>query len=387
MLRGVDHASHTHKGLAQKINKHALFQVASAIVIVVNVLWMGWAADVEMTRVYTLEEESSMARIVDVTFAILYSLELTIRVVAERCEFVMGADRSWNLFDSVLVLHSIYELISVAITPTSSNDNVSFLRTMRLMKTAKMLRVIRLMRSMRELRLLLHAILGSLRSMLWSIVLIALVLYTFATIFVQSCASAALSEGLDASTMSGIRAFWSSIGHGMISLFMSATGGESWARIAQPLRDTSSFFYLVFILYLLVFHFVLLNIITSVFIEACLDNANKDTLGIIQAEMEQKEHYMAVLEVLFEEMDANKDGIISLDEFTDRMDDPQMQAFVSSLGIQIDDAGYVFRLLSSHGTNKVDLVIFVEGCIKMKGNALSIDLQDLLIRKRFLLSY
>merc|ERR1712039_148068 len=114
--------------------------------------------------------------------------------------------------------------------------------------------------------------------------------------------------------------------------------------------------------------------------ESCLWRANKDTMAIIQAEMEQQKEHVDKLEVLFNAIDTEHDGLVSLAEFRDSMDNPKMRAFVSSLGLHVDDAEYCFKLLSCNGEVGVDVEHLVEACIKMEGLARGIDVQDLLIR-------
>merc|ERR1711970_423080 len=63
------------------------------------------------------------------------------------------------------------------------------------------------------------------------------------------------------------------------------------------------------------------------------------------------------------------------------MNHPRMRAFAASLGIEIADTNHFFALLSDSGKKAVDLETFVTGCIRMKGQALSVDLQDLLIKQ------
>merc|ERR550525_272123 len=95
---------------------------------------------------------------------------------------------------------------------------------------------------------------------------------------------------------------------------------------------------------------------------------------IIQTEMEKKDEYVKKLQVFFTGMDENGDGEISLDEFVQHVDHPEVIAFANALEIDALDAKLFFQVLSDNGKRSIDLETFVVGCIKLKGAAKSMDL-------------
>merc|ERR1712007_50074 len=160
----------------------------------------------------------------------------------------------------------------------------------------------------------------------------------------------------------------------------ASSGGVNWGEVVRPfLRSGDVPTYSVFCFYMVFFMFVIMNTVTSLFVESCLDHANKDTQAVIQAQLERKAQYVNTLRALFSEMDTDGDSFVSLQEFQCCLENPHLLAFVGSLGIEVSDAECCFKLLSGSGLN-VDVDTFVEGCIKMKGDAQSIDMQDALLR-------
>jgi len=255
---------------------------------------------------------------------------------------------------------------------------MSFLRTMRLLKMLKMLRVIRLMRSMFELRLILTSIMGSLKSMFWSLVLLMAVLFMFSMVFVQASANHLhLKRNLEQQEKDEILRYWDGLLKGMITLFACSTGGTDWHEAAVTLMDISVAFFGIFCLYIAFFIFVILNTITALFVEMTIASAMKDYQSKIQNELEKKDEYIENLQVLFSELDDSGDKVVSMEEFNEKMSDARMQAFAASLGIEVADANRFFALLSDGGKKEVDLETFVTGCIRMKGPAMSVDIQDL----------
>jgi len=362
---------------------HSYFDAATSVVIVCNTVYMGWAADQEIR--HSLSKQTSGAQgeagAIEIAFTTFYTLELALKLYAFGSVLVLGRDRMWNIFDMVLVAQCLYEQVVSAIGKVGSGGgNMSFLRALRLLKMAKMLRMIRLVRSMRELRILLYAILGSMQSMIWSLLFLILVLYGFAIIFTQACSQYVSDSGTASDTLHEIEQYWSSLTDAMNTLWQASSGGVNWGEVVRPfLRSGDVLTYSVFCFYMVFFMFVIMNTVTSLFVESCLDHANKDTQAVIQAQLERKAQYVNTLRALFSEMDTDGDSFVSLQEFQCCLENPHLLAFVGSLGIEVSDAECCFKLLSGSGLN-VDVDTFVEGCIKMKGDAQSIDMQDALLR-------
>lgn len=74
-------------------------------------------------------------------------------------------------------------------------------------------------------------------------------------------------------------------------------------------------------------------------------------------------------------------------DFVRHMDDPEMLAFTASLELETVDVKQFFNILSACGKRPVDLETFVVGCIKLRGNAKAIDLQDLLAAQKQVSNY
>jgi voltage-gated sodium channel len=361
-------------GWLTKIVHHWMFEKVIGIIIFTNVVVMGIAADYAITNLQEIDMPGSV--VIEIVFCILYTMELAAKVYVYRSRFWRGPDRGWNIFDSLLVFQNIFEQLAL-LTGASSGSNLTFLRSMRLFKMVKMLRVIRLMRSMFELRIILNSIMGSMKSMFWSIVLLVVVLYMFALIFVQASATHLSTNDVSQEEEANLLKHWGGVTKAMTTLLASTTGGLDWNLASDPLLKIASTFFAIFLLYVVFFNFAILNTITSVFVEAVITTSMKDHQVSIQNELEKKDEYIGKLRLLFEEMDEHEDGHISLDKFIAGMGHPKMWAFAPSLGIEISDAKHFFELLSEHGRKQVDLETFVTGCIRMKGQAQSIDLLDL----------
>lgn len=368
-------------------SKH--FTNVTSLVILANAVTMGVSTDYQTGHL--TDPPPKAIQLLEAAFTCFYVLEVALRAIAQRFDFCKGREWRWNLFDLVIVLCAVVEQIQDLILRSSPSTrgnkfikNVSFLRVMRLMKMVRLLRVIRLLHAFRELRLILNSILGCLKTSLWALILIIAIAYMFSLFFVQMSTNFLLDnmdnpEGLD-DTLAGIDMYWRGIGKSMLSLYMSSTQGHEWASISEPLMVISPIVYCVFLLYIGFFLFVVVNALTSMFVESTLLQAEADEQQVIQSALDQKDHYIHKLQALFDEIDTDGSGEISYEEFRKVCNSPELHGFAASLEIDISDADLFFYTLSNRGQREVDIETFVVACIQMRGPAKSVDLMDLIVK-------
>lgn len=174
-----------------------------------------------------------------------------------------------------------------------------------------------------------------------------------------------------------IHEYWGSVSRSMLSLFEATTGGEDWAVLADPLWAVGSWMYCLFVAYVAFFLFIITNTLTSIFVDSVSMNAQADDNMLIDMELEKKEQYISKLQSFFNEIDLDRDGFISYQEFIANGNRRLFQAFAATLDVEITDVNQCFRFLAGGGENLVDIESFVVGCIKMKGMARSMDLLSL----------
>merc|ERR1712110_97822 len=83
--------------------------------------------------------------------------------------------------------------------------------------------------------------------------------------------------------------------------------------------------------------------------------------------------------------DTTGDGAISLAEFEMHLRDPHMQALLQTFDIENADAWTLFKLLDTDGGGAVDVTEFVDGCIRLKGQAKSIQMAQLMYHHKWIM--
>merc|ERR1712136_361587 len=95
------------------------------------------------------------------------------------------------------------------------------------------------------------------------------------------------------------------------------------------------------------------NIITGIFVKEAMDMAHLDR----------------DLKVLFERIDADGGGTMSLEEFEAHMESDELRVLFSLIGLDVEDAVSFFKVLDVDGSNELQIEDFVTGCMRHKGNS------------------
>merc|ERR1719512_555299 len=85
---------------------------------------------------------------------------------------------------------------------------------------------------------------------------------------------------------------------------------------------------------------------------------------------------------LFAELDDDESGTITQEEFTMFLGDTRVAGYMDALKIDTSDAARLFKLLDSDGSDQILIEEFIEGCMKLQGQAKSMDLHSLIYETR-----
>lgn len=143
-------------------------------------------------------------------------------------------------------------------------------------------------------------------------------------------------------------------------------------------ENVNEWFMLFFILHKLVIGFSVLAVMNGVFMQETFKVAtSNDEIMILTRERAIKLH-TDKMQALFEHLDDNADGSVSLDEFQACIDDPAVRKWLSAMELEVRDVDSVFRLLDTEGTHRISAEDLVVGVSRLKGQARSIDLATLI---------
>jgi len=110
-----------------------------------------------------------------------------------------------------------------------------------------------------------------------------------------------------------------------------------------------------------------------------LQASHKDRELRIKTQLESETHNLKELQKVFLELDFNRSGKLSLEEFENHLSDERAQAYFEAVKLDVSEIGRLFSLLDSDNSGSVDIEEFIEGCERLKGESRSLDIKVLLL--------
>lgn len=376
------------------------FDLFFAIAILTNAIFIGFEVQASIPKfdenspgepgVSTIDDELAvMLSIFGKAYAGLFFVELCIRVLAQRRSFVSmrNPEWRWNLMDSIIVLASLVEIIFEVSSYASGAEEMSLtgmsgLRTLRIIRITRLVKIARLARILRfvmALRTLTQSILHTSKSLIWAVVLLLLIVYTFAILFTQ-----VVNDYMqDTNTTMTLeewelgRRYFSSLPKAMLCLYMSIANGVSWEQVIIPLNAVSVVWDFMFLFYIAFATLAVLNVITGVFCQSAIDSAQSDHEMVIQSIMNNKDAHIEKIRMLFSEIDEDESGVITYQMFEKGIRSQDVKTYFESIDLDVWDAWTFFKLLDMDSGGAVEIEEFLMGCLRLRGNAKAMDIAKL----------
>jgi len=316
----------------------------------------------------------------NIFYAAVFSIEAGMRL------FVQGplgyvwqhSDWAWNWLDMFVVISSwmelIVDLLSKGSTVGGTNTNLRVFRLLRVGRLVRVVRVVRVVKFFRSLRTLVQSLVGTLKALVWSMVLLCMIIYIFAILFTDTVLGylkenpPQYDERLDL--------FFGSLTQSVATLFRSISNGMNWGDGADALAsmDGGLSWVLVLYFYIAFCSFAVLNVMTGVFCNSAIKAAERDHEMQVWALMQTRRELREQVEFLFHKIDRYGRGKITIQDFEKNFDDEAVVAFFESMEISAMDAWTLFLTLDVDGDHTVGVDEFVERCLQLHGPARSTDL-------------
>jgi len=233
-----------HMSCCRNILHRKAFVGLTSLVIFSHAMFVTMVSDWELR--HAGESQPISFAVGEMAFLSFYTIELGLKLEAYRAYFFLHHSAAWNIFDLVLVVFSIADLLwwAVRIQERDRGGNMTFMRVFRLLKIAKILRTIRVIRVFRELSMLLESFKMCFISMFWGLVLLIFLLYIFALVIVHGMCEY-LSNGdvdLGSDVVKQVRENFGSVWLTMLSLYMAVTGGNDWSLYFNVVRGAGELY-------------------------------------------------------------------------------------------------------------------------------------------------
>lgn len=316
-------------------------------------------------------------------FCVWFTSELALRLYVYRCSFFRPFAEGWvwNYFDSFVVAAQLLEVFFELVARSASVDASKFrvLRVLRILRLVRILRVVRVLHLISELRAIVSSIVGSFRSLVWVVVLLFLMMYIVGVFFTQSITNHVVDAREDdggygmSEEEETLLFYFGSLGRAILSLWQSMSGGLDWDSLCGPLFTKISFVtgfaFACFVAFALL---ALMNVVTGVFVQTALLSARDEEDAFMTSQI------VSLFDI------ANRAGSAKLrwEEVVESLEDPRQEKEWKAIGVQTEDARYLFKLLDLEESGEVAFEEFMGGALRLTGPAKALDVLTIMQETR-----
>eukprot|EP00931_Biecheleriopsis_adriatica_P020643 TRINITY_DN13730_c0_g2_i2.p1 TRINITY_DN13730_c0_g2~~TRINITY_DN13730_c0_g2_i2.p1 ORF type:complete len:642 (-),score=119.66 TRINITY_DN13730_c0_g2_i2:13-1938(-) len=296
----------------------------------------------------------------------IYALEVALRIFVYRREFFTGIF-NWNTFDMILIGTDLLTLFINAFV--GGLDQSAMVRCLRVLRALRVITAIRIWPAFRELYIMLHSLIGALRAMLWSTVLLGLILILFSVMAVEMLQP--LAEEIAKKDGFGdcercpeaFRTVWSSA----ITFFQQIVAGDSWGQVSIPIMEQYPHTTPFFIIVLVIIQFGILNLVLVAIVDQAHKASEDDAQLQARSRKEAFEHQKKTLYHVCRSLDEDHSGDLGIEELTKGFrSNPELANHLKFLDVSLADVQILFNVLDDDGSGTVNYEEFVEQLFKMQ---------------------
>lgn len=345
------------------------FQFFIALVIVFNAVLLGIETDTGRTDLLVAG---------NIFCGSVYVIELILRLRVHRLNFFKDFI---NIFDFVLVILVLADLIMMAATTESQMDGLAVLRMVRLLR---LVRLVRLFHIFRELFLIVESIGQAARSLLWAFFLLGVWIFIFALFLSILLGEAKDWQGIvPANKTQSMRVFpnqtsanftafdtkeyFGSLAKSSLTLFQVMTFDHWMTSVVRPLlKADRTFEVFMLIVFQALAAYGILNIVLGVVTANVMSNAQDRDEAVEEKLLDEQAKLLLSLRDFFLSCDFDGSGTLELDELESAARSPVLIAVMKQIGIPFRSIPELFRFLDADRSGSVTFEEFIQGIIKLK---------------------
>jgi len=330
-------------------------------IILANSICIGVETQQELTG-----ESDPVFQTLEHMFLAVYLLEICLRLLAvgRACFW-----DSWFLFDLLLVMGGC--VASWVLTPIYAGNGpgdqnrqvLSQLMVFRICRLLRLLRAMRMVKKFRSMWRLVYGLLTSFNTMITTLSLVGLVLYTFACLGIEMITKDPnLRESASPEVRRIVDTFFTDLFVTQMFLFQFVTL-DSVAAVYMPLIKEKPILAIYFLSILLVVSISLMNLVMAKIVEGALDAAHHDHEMERQQRKESIRAIVPVLKDIFARMDQDGSGHVELRELQ-VLGMTQVPEELAPL-VMMDSMVELFEILDVDNSGTVSQDEFIEGILSM----------------------
>lgn len=377
-------------GASQKFIMSHWVSISVTVLIILNAFIMALEADDTMQKSiaghesaratksgkFVVEASPKWMLFADLAFAIIFTLELIVRVLVDEVWFWVGKNWVWNGIDSTVVVFAWLEiavqLSTVSGVHSQKTSGMPPIRLFRLLRVLRSLRVVRAFRFFKELRLVVLSLLHSVKPLLWSILVFGLIMFVFSIFFMQIIAIELELQNPavnDWDSDNDLLPMFKTTVDAMISLFAYVSGGTSWQPHYVAFVGLNTVAATGFIFYIVIIILGVLNVIAAVFVEVAISKAKGDQQLSLAEEHQTQQEAARELVKIFHLIDHKQTNLISCNDWVEFTVSEAGKDFLTLYDIDVARALSLFMMLDLDDDGEIEIQEFVVGFMRMHGSA------------------
>lgn len=317
----------------------------------------------------------------EIIFTALFIVEFFLRVFVFGRYYYCSPSK---LLDAFLVWVTGFLVVCVLQPLNARPGNV---RVFTMLRAFRLMRVARLVQGnpmLKDLWLLLKGLVESVKTLLWTVVVIFFVNFAFgivAVIFIGDSTTFTCARASEESNGQHqecahlvdemhVHGFFNGLGNTMFTLLQIMTG-DSWASgIARPAMKFQPAVWIFFLMYVAVAMLVLLNLVTAVIVDNALTMSKQDEKQKLYDLNQAKKAQIHSLKRIFAALDVDGSGAIDESEFIDACTNrPEIMNKFRLLDFDEREMLSLFKDLEVSSDGLLSLEEFESGVDRMQGEA------------------
>lgn len=304
---------------------------------------------------------------IELFFASLFTIEIILRISCLKARFIIDI---WNVCDTIVVACMVID--ALVLQPANMGGKVRLLSTLRTMRVIRLVRLVRMFNFFRELWLLVGGLVNSIKALGWICVILLLFMYVCGVVVTteigQNPEVYANGPSYDGEVWP-YKEYFGSVFKSMFTLFQVMTLDGWCDDIVRHILYFQPMLALLFVAFLVLTAFGLMNVLIGVIVENTLAAATVADQAVFKAESTRRKKALDQLEVMLELSDSNRSGDISLPELQAASQSRVVLAQLEALDVKPSEVEQLFELLDYERRGKVDLKKFIISCRELVGGA------------------